>query len=94
MIYHIPTVSIIQEHCVIYSHTITPLKADRPPKFGGVIELEKLLTYYGHDRYQEGSNFPSSVDVMACKREFLAFKLQATTEWGDKTCKDLWGTII
>ena len=50
----------------------------------GVIELEKLLAHYGHDRYQEGSKFPSFVDVMACKREFLAFKLQATTEWGDK----------
>ena len=59
----------------------------------GVVELEKLLAHYGHDRSQEGSKFPPFVDVMACKREFLAFKLQATTEWGDKTCGDLWGMI-
>ena len=42
----------------------------------GLIELEKILAHYGHDRSQEGS-------------KFLAFKLQATTEWTDKTCGDL-----
>ena len=56
----------------------------------GEIELEKLLAHYGHDHSQEGSKFFPFVDVMASKREFLAFKLQATIEWGDKTYKDLW----
>jgi hypothetical protein len=41
----------------------------------GVVELEKLLAHYGHDRSEEGSKFPPFVDVMAYKREFLAFKL-------------------
>ena len=44
----------------------------------------------GNDRFQEGSKFSPFVDVMACKREFLAFKLQATTEWGDKLV-DIYG---
>jgi hypothetical protein len=30
---------------------------------------------------------------MVCKREFLAFKLQATTKWAYKTCRDLRGMI-
>jgi len=30
---------------------------------------------------------------MACKHEFLAFKLHATTEWGDKTCRNLWSMV-
>ena len=30
---------------------------------------------------------------MVCKREFLAFKLQATIEWRNKTCRDLWSVI-
>ena len=45
----------------------------------GVIELEKLLTHYGYDRSQEGLKYPPFVHVMFCKRELLAFKLQATT---------------
>ena len=31
--------------------------------------------------------------MMVCKREFLALKLQATTKWGDKSCRDVWGMI-
>jgi len=50
-------------------------------------ELEKLLAHYGHGRLQEGLKFTSLVNVMACKYEFLPFKLQATTKWGDKTCR-------
>jgi hypothetical protein len=34
------------------------------------------------------------VDQATCKREFLVFKLQCTTEWGDKNLKDLWSMII
>jgi hypothetical protein len=30
---------------------------------------------------------------MACKHEFLAFKLQCTTEWRNKNFRDLWGMI-
>jgi hypothetical protein len=48
-----------------------------------VIELEKKLAHYGHDHSQEGSKFLPFVDVMACKCEFLAFKLQTTIEWAD-----------
>ena len=33
------------------------------------------------------------MDQVVCTREFLAFKLQCTTEWGDKNFRDLWGMI-
>ena len=33
------------------------------------------------------------MDHATCKHEFLAFKLQCTTEWGDKNFEDLWGMI-
>ena len=58
-----------------------------------MIELKKLLGHYGYDRSQEGLKFSFLVNVMDCKHEFLAFKLQATTKWGDKTCRDLWDII-
>jgi hypothetical protein len=38
-------------------------------------------------------NFPPLMDHATCKREFLAFKLQCTTKWGDKNFEDLWGMI-
>ena len=56
-------------------------------------ESKKLLTHYVYDCSQEGFIFFSFVNVMACKCEYLAFKLQAITKWGDKTCRDLWGMI-
>jgi hypothetical protein len=37
--------------------------------------------------------FPPLMDHATCKSEFLAFKLQCTTEWGDKNFEDLWGMI-
>jgi hypothetical protein len=33
------------------------------------------------------------MDHATCKREFLAFKLQCTTKWGDKNFEDVWGMI-
>ena len=35
------------------------------------------------------TTYPSLVNVILCKHKSLAFKFQATTEWGNKTCKDL-----
>lgn len=58
-----------------------------------VTELEKLLAQYGHGHSQKYKKIPSLVNVIACKHELLAFKLHATTKWGYKTCRDLWGII-
>ena len=49
-----------------------------------VSELHTLLCHYGVDRSHGSFKFPPLVDQTTCKREFLAFKLQCTTEWGDK----------
>ena len=58
-----------------------------------VSELDTLLCHYGVDRSHGSFKLPPLVDQTACKREFLAFKLQCTTEWGDKNFRDLWGMI-
>lgn len=54
-----------------------------------VTELDSLLSHYGVDRSYGGFSFPPFVDVVVCKREFLAFKLQCTTEWREKNFRDL-----
>ena len=38
-------------------------------------ELKKLLAQYGHDHSQDGLNCSPLMNVIACKHEFLAFKL-------------------
>ena len=44
---------------------------------------------HSHGRFK----LPPLVDHASCKREFLAFKLQCNTEWGDESCRVLWGMI-
>ena len=58
-----------------------------------VAELESLLAHFGVDRSHAGFTLPTLVDVAACKREFLSFKLQCTSEWRDKNFRDFWGMI-
>ena len=59
----------------------------------GVTELETILSHFGVDRAIGSKVFPAMIDASAVKREFLAFKLQATTEWQDKTFRDLWTMV-
>jgi hypothetical protein len=46
-------------------------------------------SYRSHGSFK----FPPLMDHATCKREFLAFKLQCTTKWGDKNFEDVWGMI-
>jgi hypothetical protein len=46
-------------------------------------------SYHSHGSFK----LPPHVDQTTCKCEFLAFKLQCTTDWGDKNFRDLWGMI-
>ena len=59
-----------------------------------VSELDTLLCHYGVDCSHGSFKLLPLVDQTTCKREFLAFKLQCTTEWGDKNFRDLRGMII
>ena len=54
-----------------------------------IYELDILLYHYGVDHSHGNFKFPHLVDQTACKSEFLAFKLQCTTKWGDKNFRDL-----
>ena len=52
------------------------------------------MCHYEVDRSHGNLKLPPLVDQTICKRKFLTFKLQCTTEWGDKNFNDLWGMII
>ena len=56
-------------------------------------ELEALLAHYGVDQFHSCFALPALVDAAACKKEFLAFKLQCISEWKDKNFRDVWGMI-
>ena len=45
-----------------------------------ISKLDILLCHYGVDRSHGNFKLPLLMDQTACKREFLAFKLQCTTE--------------
>ena len=62
-------------------------------KSWGVTELETILSQFGVDRAIGSKVFPAMIDASAVRREFLAFKLRATTEWQDKTFRDLWTMV-
>jgi len=59
----------------------------------GLSEFETSLQYYEVDHSHVGFFLPPLVDQVACKREFLAFKIQCTTKWGENHFRDLWGMI-
>ena len=45
--------------------------------------LDILLCYYGVDHSRRSFKFPPLVNQTTCKHEFLIFKLQCTTQWGE-----------
>jgi hypothetical protein len=59
----------------------------------GVVQLELLLQQYGVEKHKEGVIIPPLVDSAACKQEFFAFKLQGSTEWMERTFRDVWASI-
>ena len=59
----------------------------------GVVALELLCAQFGVEREIGGRKIPPLVNSIAIKREFFAFKLQATTDWLDKSFKDVWSMI-
>jgi hypothetical protein len=52
-----------------------------------------LGLWFRVDRSHGSFKLPPLVDQATCRRGSLAFKLQYTTEWGDKSFRDLWGMI-
>lgn len=34
------------------------------------------------------------INLVVVKREFFAFKLQVTTNWGDKSSKGMWAVVM
>lgn len=59
----------------------------------GVQEMETLCAHYGVQREFHGKTLSPLVNSAAIKQEFFAFKLQATTDWGDKSFKDVWAMV-
>ena len=59
----------------------------------GVQELEKLCNHFGKDLHNDETNFCALINVDATKREFFFYKVQASTEWHDKTFDDVWSMI-
>jgi len=58
-----------------------------------VVDLDLLCGQYGVDCEIEKRRMIPIVNFVAIKREFFAFKLQATTDWLDKRFKDVWSII-
>ena len=59
----------------------------------GCAEMEVLCGQYGVERNVRGKILPPLIKPQKVREEFFAFKIQSTTEWCDKTFKDLWGMI-
>jgi hypothetical protein len=55
----------------------------------GMVDLELLCGQYGVEREIGGRKIPPLINLIAIKREFFAFKFQATTDWLDKSFKDI-----
>jgi len=53
------------------------------------VELDVLCDHYGQDLELQGKKFKALITPLVAKREFFAFKLQATTERLDKGFGDL-----
>ena len=60
----------------------------------GVLDLELLCGQYEVKRKFGGRKIHPLIKSVAIKREFFAFKLQVTTDWLDKSFKDVWSMII
>ena len=59
----------------------------------GVLELEKLCNHFGQDLHIDEKKICALINVDATKREFFSYKVQASTEWHDKTFNDVWSMI-
>jgi hypothetical protein len=59
----------------------------------GVIELEKLCTHFGKNRKILDKEYAAMINVDVVRKEFFSFKVQASTEWREKTFTDLWSMI-
>jgi hypothetical protein len=62
-------------------------------KSWGVTDLEVIVQHYGIEKAIRSCNFPAMIDAAVVKREFLAFKLQASIEWQDKPFRELWTMV-
>jgi hypothetical protein len=59
----------------------------------GITDLEVLCSHYGKQHNVDGKNLGPLINSDLVKREFFSFKIQCTTEWMDKSFKDLWAII-
>jgi len=51
--------------------------------------LDALCGHYGQDLELQGKKFEALINPSLAKREFFAFKFQATIEWLEKGFGDL-----
>jgi hypothetical protein len=59
----------------------------------GVVEFELFCGQYEVEREIGRRKILPLVNSIAIKRKFFAFELQATTDWLDKSFKDVWSMI-
>ena len=59
----------------------------------GVTKLERLCAHFGEDKRIDEKEFCALVNIDAIRREFFAFKVQASTEWREKSFHDVWCMI-
>ena len=62
-------------------------------KSWGVTELEKICDHFGKEKMIGEKKFAAVINADAVRREFHAYKIQASTEWREKTFLDLWSMV-
>ena len=62
-------------------------------KSWGVTELEKICEHFGKEKIIGEKKFAPMINADALRREFLAYKIQASAEWREKTFHDLWSMV-
>ena len=58
-----------------------------------VVELEKLCDHFGKAKTIGESKYGAMIDADGVRREFHAYKIQASTEWREKSFSDFWSMV-
>jgi len=62
-------------------------------KSWGVAELEKLCDHFRKAKTIGELKYGAMINADGVRREFHAYKIQASTEWREKTFSDLWSIV-